>query len=148
MREMVKSKSVSQLNQQQATSVTLFSILFDVKSPDEARENQRDLLDSLRSGLSIAADLNLIKMFDNYVLGSKLLAGDGGVCERLVFKYSLDDLIYGTFPWTKVFALERYRRPITRYGMLRIMLTAMSAGQGSAPGNVTVVRTLQVSCRN
>ena len=151
MREMVESgnvqASVSQLNQQQATSVTLFSILFGVKSPDEARGNQRDVLDRVRSGLDITADLSLVKISDNYVLGSKLLADDGGVCEKLVSKYLLNDLIRETFPWTQASALEQYRRLLTRYGILRLMLAGMAAGQGSALDDATVVRTIQVFCR-
>jgi lysine-N-methylase len=151
MREMVESGSVhvsvSQLNQQQATSVTLFSILFGVKSPDEARGNQRDVLDRVRSGLNITADLSLTKISDNYVRGSKLLTEDGGVCEKLVSKYLLNDLIRETFPWTQVSALEQYRRLLTRYGILRLMLAGMAAEQNSTLDKATIVRTIQVFCR-
>jgi len=151
MRTMIESGSihatVGQLNKQQATSVTLFSILFGVKSPDEARGNQRDVLDRVRSGLEITGDLSLVKISDNYVRGTQFLAEDGGLCERLVSRYLLNDLIRETFPWTQTSAMAHYRRLLTRYGILRLMLAGMAAGQGSALDETAIVRTIQVFCR-
>lgn len=151
MRAMIESGSihttVSQLNKQQATSVTLFSILFGVKSPSEARGNQRDVLDRVRSGLGITGDLSLVKISDNYVRGSHLLAGDGGVSEKLVSRYLLNDLIRETFPWTQTSAMAHYRRLLTRYGILRLMLAGMAAEQGGSLDESTIVRTVQVFCR-
>ena len=54
-----------QLNKQQATSVTLFSILFGVKSPVEVRGIQRVVLDRVRAGLGITAELPLATISDN-----------------------------------------------------------------------------------
>lgn len=139
--------TVSQLNKQQATSVTLFSILFGNKSPDEARGNQKEILDRVRSGLGITADLSLLTISDNYVRGSRLLAEDGGASEKLTTKYLLNDLIRETFPWGQTSAMEHYRRLLTRYGILRLMLSGMAAGQDSALDEATIIRTIQVFCR-
>lgn len=151
MRAMIESGSihatVGQLNKQQATSVTLFSILFGVKSPEEARGNQRDVLDRVRSGLEITGDLSLMKISDNYVRGSQLLAEDGGISEKIVSKYLLNDLIRETFPWTQTSAMAHYRRLLTRYGILRLMLAGIAAGQESALDETAIVRTIQVFCR-
>ncbi len=151
MREMIASGSihatVSQLDKQQATSVTLFSILFGVKSPDSSRNRQRDVLDRVRSGLDITADLVLMKISDNYMRGSKLLADDGGLCEKLVSRYLLNDLIRETFPWTQVSTMAHYRRLLTRYGILRLMLAGIAAEQGSALDEASIVQTIQVFCR-
>lgn len=151
MREMIESGSihatVEQLNKQQATSATLFSILFGVKSPDEARGNQRDVLDRVRAGLGITGDLSLLTISDNYVRGSQILADDGGACEKIVSRHLLNDLIRETFPWTQASAMEHYRRLLTRYGILRLMLAGIAAHQESALDETTIVRTIQVFCR-
>lgn len=151
MTAMVESGSihttVAQLNKQQATSVTLFSILFSTKSPEEARGNQKDVLDRVRSGLGLTADLSLLTISENYVRGSQLLAEDGGMCERLATRYLLNDLIRETFPWGQTSAMEHYRGLLTRYGILRLMLAGMAAEQGSTLDETTAIRTIQVFCR-
>ncbi len=138
---------VGQLNKQQATSVTLFSILFGVQSPQGVRGNQRDVLNRVRSGLGITADLPLAEISNNYVRGSKLLADDGGASEKLASKYLLNDLIRETFPWTRASAMEHYRRLLTRYGILRLMLAGVAAEQDKALDEATIVQTIQVFCR-
>lgn len=151
MREMIESGSihttVSQLDKQQATSVTLFSILFGVKPPNETRGNQRDVLDRVRSGLGITSELSLVKISDNYVRGSQLLAADGGTCEKLVSRHLLNDLIRETFPWSQSSAMLHYRRLLTRYGIVRLMLAGMAAEKDSALDEAEIVRTIQVFCR-
>ncbi len=151
MTAMVESGSVhamvDQLNKQQATSVTLFSILFGVNSPPEVRGTQRDVLDSVRSGLGLTADLSLTQISDNYVRGSKLLTEDGGTSEKLTSKYLLNDLIRETFPWTGASAMDHYRRLLTRYGILRLMLAGVAAEKDEALDEATIVQTIQVFCR-
>ena len=139
--------SVDQLNKQQATSVTLFSILFGAKSPAEIRGNQRDVLDRVRAGLGITPDLDLAAISDNYVRGSRLLAGDGGTCEKLTSRYLLNDIIRETFPWTRTSAMKHYRRLVTRFGILRLMLAGVASAQDSALDVPTLVQTIQVFCR-
>lgn len=138
---------VGQLNKQQATSVTLFSILFGVKSPQEVRGTQRAVLDKVRAGLGMTADLPLIEISDNYIRGSKLLAGDGGISEKLASKYLLNDLVRETFPWARSSAMEHYRRLLTRYGILRLMLAGVAAEQNKALDEATIVQIIQVFCR-
>jgi lysine-N-methylase len=151
MTAMVESGSihamVDQLNKQQATSVTLFSILFGAKSPQQVRGNQRDMLDRVRSGLGITADLPLAEISDNYLRGKKFLAEDGGISEKLASKYLLNDLIREAFPWTRASAMEHYRRLLTRYGILRLMLAGVAAEQNKALDEATIVQTIQVFCR-
>lgn len=138
---------VGQLNKQQATSVTLFSILFGLKSPTNVKGIQRDVLDKVRTGLGITAELHLETISDNYIRGTKLLAEDSGTWERMASKYLLNDLIRETFPWTRVTAMEHYRRLLTRFGILRLMLAGVAAEQGHALDTATVVQTIQVFCR-
>lgn len=151
MTGMVESGSVhamvAQLNKQQATSVTLFSILFGTKSPSGVQGSQRDVLDRVRSGLGITADLNLADIANNYVRGSKHVAADGGNAERMASKHLLNDLIRETFPWARGSAMEHYRRLLTRYGILRLMLAGVAADQDRALDEATIVQTIQVFCR-
>lgn len=151
MTTMIESGSihamVDQLNKQQATCATLFSILFGVKSPQEVRGNQRDVLDRVRSGLGITAELPLTEISENYVRGSKLLAEDGGASEKLTSRYLLNDLIRETFPWTRASAMEHYRRLLTRYGILRLMLAGVAAEQDKVLDEAAIVQTIQVFCR-
>jgi lysine-N-methylase len=151
MIKMVESGSihatVAQLNKQQATSVTLFSILFGAKSPAAVQGIQRDVLDKVRSGLGITGDLDLTNISDNYVRGSKLLAEDGENYEQICAKYLLNDLIRETFPWTRASAMEHYRILLTRYGILRLMLAGVAAAQCSKLDIATMVQTIQVFCR-
>lgn len=139
--------TVDQLSKQQATSVTLFSILFGAKSPVEVRGIQRDVLDRVRTGLGITAELPLATISNNYVRGTKLLAEDGGAWERLASRYLLNDLIRETFPWTRGTAMEHYRRLLTRFGILRLMLAGVAAEQNHALDTETMVQTIQVFCR-
>lgn len=151
MTAMVESGSVhalvNQLDKQQVTSVALFSILFGAKSPEQVRGTQRDVLDKVRSGLGITAELPLARISDNYIRGRKLLAEDGGISEKLVSKYLLNDLIRETFPWTRKSAMEHYRRLLTRYGILRLMLAGVAAYQDTVLDEALAVQTIQVFCR-
>jgi lysine-N-methylase len=151
MRKMVESgnihAAVELLNPQQAASVTLFSILFGMKPPDGTAGNQREILDKVRSGLEITAEPDLLRISDNYVRGSKLVTGDGGTCERLVCRYLLNDVIRETFPWTRASAMEHYRRLLSRYGILRLMLAGVAAAHGQSLNEAVIVQTIQVFCR-
>lgn len=151
MREMIESgnihSAVDQLNKQQAASVTLFSILFGTKPPGGTAGNQREVLEQVRSGLEITAEPDLARISDNYLRGSKLLTEDGGTYERLVCRYLLNDVIRETFPWTQASAMEHYRRLLTRYGILRLMLAGVAAAHGQSLNEAVIVQTIQVFCR-
>lgn len=151
MRTMIETGSIhasaSQLNTQQATSVTLFSILFGTKSPNEAKGVQLDILDRVRSGLGITSELSLERISENYRKGMQLLADDHGLCEKLVARYLLNDLVREVFPWTQASAMAHYRRLLTRYGILRLMLAGIAAEEGRALGEAPIVRTVHVFCR-
>ena len=61
--------------------------------------------------------------------------------------YLLNDLIRETFPWTQPTAMEHYRRLLTRYGILRLLLSGVAAGQNVAPNESKMAETIQVFCR-
>ena len=43
--------------------------------------------------------------------------------------------------------MEHYRRLLTRYGILRLMLAGVAAEQGRVLDTETIVQTIQVFCR-
>jgi lysine-N-methylase len=69
------------------------------------------------------------------------------VSEKLSSRYLLNDLIREIFPWTCATAMEQYRRLLTRYGILRLMLAGVAAEQDKALDEATIVQTIQVFCR-
>jgi len=151
MRDLVESGSVrtivSQLNQQQDASATLFSILFGAKSPIGRSPTQTEVLEEVRAGLGISSDMDWPKISENYARGVKLLQDDGGIYDRLMSHYLLNDLVRETFPWTQATAMTHYRRLLTRYGILRLMLAGVAAARDEAPDEATIVHTTYIFCR-
>lgn len=151
MRDMVESGDihaiVDQLNKQHEASATVFSILFGTKTASSQSPNQREILEQVRTGLEIDTNLDWAKIPANYARGSQLLQDDGGVYERLMSHYLLNDLVRESFPWTQTTAMEHYRRLLTRYGILRLMLSGVAAEQGTALNEAKMVHTIQVFCR-
>ncbi len=151
MREMVESGHihaiVDQLNRQHEASATVFSILFETKTASSQSPNQREILEQVRTGLEIDRNLDLTKISDSYGRGIQLLQQDGGLYEGMMAHYLLNDLVRETFPWTQTTTMEHYRRLLTRYGILRLMLSGVAAAQGTALNEAKMVQTIQVFCR-
>ena len=151
MRDLVESGRiqpiVSQLNQQQDASVTVFSILFGTKLPPNRSTTQTEVLKQVQTGLGITPDIDWEKISENYARGTQMLREDSGIYDRLMSHYLLNDLVRETFPWTQASAMEHYRRLLTRYGILRLMLAGVAAAQGQAPDEATLVHTTYIFCR-
>lgn len=151
MRDLVESgrlqSIVGQLNQQQDASATVFSILFGTKSPTGRSTTQTEVLKQVQMGLGITADIDWNRISENYARGTQLLREYSGVYDRLMSHYLLNDLVRETFPWTQATALEHYRRLLTRYGILRLMLAGVAAAQGQAPDEAAIVHTIYIFCR-
>lgn len=152
MRDLVESGRiqpiVGQLNQQQEASVTVFSILFGTKLPTDRSPTQTEVLKQVQAGLGITPDMDWDAISRNYARGTQLLREDSsGVYDRLMSHYLLNDLLRETFPWTQATALGHYRRLLTRYGILRLMLAGVAAVRGQAPDEATMVQTTQIFCR-
>ena len=151
MREMIESGSirttVGQLNEQVTPGATLFSILFSTNAHIQRQGRQREVLERVRAGLGITPELALTTIADNYSHGRQLLKSDGGMSEKLLSRYLLNDLMKETFPWTQPSAMEHYRRLLTRYGVLKMMLAGVAADVNMAPTEADIVKTIQVFCR-
>jgi lysine-N-methylase len=138
---------VAQLNEQQDASVTLFATLFGSKAPKCPTIAQQETLDQIKKGLAIDATLDWEKITANYIKGGKLLAEVAEVYDKLMGRYLLNDMVRETFPWSLATAMEHYRRLLTRYGILRLMLAGRAAGQGAALSETEMVQTIQIFCR-
>lgn len=151
MREMVESGSihaiVEKLHKQQATSVTLFSILFGDKSSLGRTARQIEVLQQVRKGLGINSDLDLTIIAENYARGIKLLNDQGSPYDRVTTHYLLNDLVRETFPWKHSTAMMHYQRLLTRYGILRLMLAGVAAMTNATPDEAAIVSTTSVFCR-
>jgi len=151
MRTLVEGGSVqsivSQLSKQQEVSITLFALLFATNTPIGQSSTQLDVLERVRTGLGIGSDMDWAKVTENYARGSQLLQATDSAYTRLVSHYLLNDVIRETFPWSQETALKHYRRLITRYGILRLMLSGMAAAQDRAPDEADMVRAIYVFCR-
>lgn len=138
---------VGQLNRQQDASVTLFSILFGTKSPTGRSAIQTEVIKQVQTGLGITPEIDWARISENYARGTQLLQEDSEVYDRLMTHYLLNDLVRETFPWTQATALEHYRRLLTRYGILRLMLAGVAAALGKTPDEATIVHTTYIFCR-
>ncbi len=135
---------MAQLNSYQQASATVFSIRYGTKKHSHESPHQLEILGQVRAGLGIDQELDSVRIFDNYGRGTKLLQKDGSRYEGVMSQYLHNDLVRETFPWTQPTAMEHYRRLLTRYGILRLMLSGVAAGQNVAPNKSKMVETIQV----
>jgi lysine-N-methylase len=140
---------VSQLANQHAISVTLFSILFGAKLGNGNSENQREVFNWVRQGLGLNANetLDLDVLERNYLRGRQRLAECGDLFEKTLTRYLLNDLIREVFPWNQATTMRHYRRLITRFGILRLMLSGVAASHEKPLNERQMVQVVQVFCR-
>jgi len=65
---------------------------------------------------------------ENYARGNQLLNKEGSEYNKLMSRYLLNDLVLETFPWAQATAMGHYRRLLTRYWILRLMLSGVAVG--------------------
>jgi lysine-N-methylase len=153
MRELVEAGTihsiVGQLHPQQDASVTLFSILFGNKSTLGKSDLQKEILHRVKAGLEIDRDLKLTRISENYACGNRLLneSESSNLYNNLMTRFLLNDLFRETFPWKQHTAMKHYQDLLTRYGILRLMLSGVAANLGKAPDQTTMVHTISVFCR-
>jgi lysine-N-methylase len=138
---------VDQLSHRQEASVTIFATLFGSTSPSGSVSIWTQTLEAIRSGLGIDTNLDWEKISANYRYGNTLLMETGEMHAQLMGRYLLNDLVKEIFPWGRKSAMEHYRRLLTRYGILRLMLAGRAAGKGTALSAADMVETTQIFCR-
>lgn len=153
MTGMVESGSLSplvqQLEEQPSIGVTVFYILFKNQKGVTRPPQQQEVVDWVCEGLSIESDgkTDLLKIEQNYHRGLSMLKQDSEVYEWAMNRYLLNDLLRETFPWGQTSAMLHYRRLLTRFGILRLMLCGVAAFRRGPLDHDVVVQTVQVFCR-
>lgn len=140
---------VSQLANQHSVSVTLFAILFSSKHSNGNSSNQRDVFNWVRQGLGLQANepLDLAALERNYIRGRQRLAECGDLYEVTLTRYLLNDLVREIFPWGQSSAMRHYRRLLTRFGILRLMLSGVAASDDAPLAAEQMTQVVQVFCR-
>ena len=143
------SPLVRQLDAQPSIGVTVFYMLFknqrEVKRPPQQQEIVEWVLQGL--GLNTKANADLLVVETCYQRGMEFLQMDPIGHEKVLRRYLLNDLIRETFPWGQPSAMLSYRRLLTRFGILRLMLCGIAADKGQPLDQETYVRTVQTFCR-
>lgn len=153
MTKMVESGAlpavVRQLEEQPTIGVAIFYILFKKQHGVTRPEQQQRILTQVSEGLGINTDsaTDLTEIETAYRHGLSLLNEDRKGFEWAMNRYLLNDLIRETFPWGQSSAMLHYRRLLTRFGILRLMLSGVASSTGKMLDQDTIVRTVQVFCR-
>jgi len=84
---------------------------------------------------------------DNYLRGLAHLEVNAAMMEQTYSRYLLNDLLREVFPWGRSSPMGHYRRLLTRFGILRLMLAAVAAAKNAPLDQDTVVQVTQVFCR-
>lgn len=140
---------VGQLMSQHSIGVTIFYMLFGNPMDPKRPANQQTVLAWVQQGLGISAgkDGDLLEIEARYRRGMVLLTQNGEMFEKMVGRYLLNDLIRETFPWDRSSALLHYRRLLTRFGVVRLMLAAVAAAHEKPLDDKTMAQVIQVFCR-
>jgi lysine-N-methylase len=144
LRKIAASRTVSH-DGRAAVSFLLFR-----RNPNElVSSGQRHILESVRAGMGLADNepLDPIVLSDRLQAGTAWLAQDGGVCEGVVGRYMLNELLLELFPWSKGSAMLNYQQVVIRYCILRCMLSAVANEQRAPLELETIVHVVQVFCR-
>lgn len=153
LRELVESgglrATVAQLASHPKLAANVFSILFGSPVGKGSSTNQLTVVGWVIDGLGFdakgAAEQSVLE--DNYVRGLAHLEVNSALMDQTFNRYLLNDLLREVFPWGRSSPMGHYRRLLTRFGILRLMLAAVAAAKNAPLDQDTVVQVTQVFCR-
>ncbi len=153
LRELVESggfrTAVAQLASHPKLAANVFSILFGSPTGKGSSANQLAVVGWVIKGLGFdakgAAEQSVLE--DNYLRGLAHLEVNAVMMEQTYSRYLLNDLLREVFPWGRSSPMGHYRRLLTRFGILRLMLAAVAAAKNAPLDQDTVVQVTQVFCR-
>ena len=153
LRELVESgcfrTAVAPLAGHPKLAANVFSILFGSPIGKGSSANQLAVVGWVIKGLGFdgngTADQSTLE--DNYLRGLSNLEVNASLMDQTFNRYLLNDLLREVFPWGRSSPMENYRRLLTRFGILRLMLAAVAAAKNKALDQDTVVQVTQVFCR-
>lgn len=142
--------SAAQLNSPPKLAAEVFSLVFGSPLGKGASQRQREVVEWVCSGLGFAIDAPsppLAIITENYLRGLSLLNTDANQLEQPLGRYLLNELLLELFPWSRTSMMAHYRRLLTRYGVLRLMLAAVANARNAPLDQATVVQVTQVFAR-
>jgi lysine-N-methylase len=153
LRELVESGGfrsvVTELSSYPKLAAQVFSILFGSPVGKGSSANQLEVVGWVTKGLGFdangQADPSVLE--ENYLRGLGHLNANTALLEKTYSRYLLNDLLREVFPWGKSSPMGHFRRLLTRFGILRLMLVAAAAARSGPLDQSTVVQVTQVFCR-
>lgn len=142
--------SAAQLSRRPELAGEIFSLLFGSPLGKGASPRQREVISWVCAGLGFATDAptppssNTTK---NYLRGLSLLEAQAIQVEKTLGRYLLNELLQELFPWSRTSMMAHYRRLLTRYGVLRLMLAAVANAKNAPLDQTTIVQVVQVFTR-
>lgn len=153
LRELVESgglrSAVAQLVSHPSLCANVFSILFGNPAGRSASARHRDVISWVSTGLGLDANgvAEQSVLEENYIRGLAHLKTNGTNTDQTLTRYLLNELLREVFPWGSTSPMGHYRRLLTRFGILRLMLAAVAAARDAPLEQDTVVQVTQVFCR-
>lgn len=142
--------STAQLSSRPKLAAEVFSLLFGSPLGKGASQRQREVVGWVCSGLGFASDApppQPSTITENYLRGLALLNTQAAQLEQTLGRYLLNELLLELFPWSRASMMAHYRRLLTRYGVLRLMLAAVANAKNAPLDQSTVVQVVQVFAR-
>ena len=153
LREMIESgglrATVAQLVSHPQLAANVFSILFGSPAGKGSSGNQKAVVGWVTEGLGFDANgvAEQSMLEENYQRGLGHLKCNAELLEGILSRYLLNDLLREVFPWGRSSPMGHYRRLLTRFGILRLMLAAVAAAKNAPLDEDTIVQITQVFCR-
>ena len=153
LRELVESGglriAVAQLTSNPTLAANVFSILFGNPAGKGSSANQLEVVRWVTAGLGFDANgvAEQSALEENYLRGLIHLKTTTELIDQTFSRYLLNELLREVFPWGRSSPMGLYRRLLTRFGILRLMLAAVAAAKNAPLDQDTVVQVTQVFCR-
>lgn len=140
---------VSQLAHQSVISANVFSILFGTTRNKGSTPYQQTVMTWAAQGLGLdqEAGIDPATLEANYLRGLDLLNSGGNLFEKMLARHLLNDILREVFPWKRASAMLHYRRLLSRFGILRLMLAGIAAARGTPLDEKLITQVIQVFCR-
>lgn len=142
--------SAEQLGNHPKLAAEVFSLLFGSPLGKGASQRQREVVGWVCSGLGFVPDApppRPSSINENYLRGLSLLNTQASQLEQTLSRYLLNELLLELFPWSRTSMMAHYRRLLTRFGVLRLMLAAVANAKNSALDTDDMVQVIQVFAR-
>lgn len=141
--------AVAELASHPALAASVFSILFGSPVGKGSSANQREVVAWVTQGLNFDSNgaTDPVELEANYLRGLTHLRANAALLDQVLTRYLLNELLREIFPWGRLSPTAHYRRLLTRFGILRLMLAAVAAARDCALDLQTMAQVTQVFCR-